>query len=867
MSSNITALIHLRSAAMSSQTSSAEFFGRWWIPKIYRPITMRQQLLWSHLRVTGLAAVVFAFAAIAIQSLTTPMATMQQVNMPSAHAAMTIQLGLHRSIAALNGWVALKDPQLLKNQSLAWTQDIQPAFEQLVELNQQAGTAEREQALNELDKKLKRLQKLQAWVAAVAAKPGNEPARLVFSQELAPVQIRITDHLHRLAVSKRAWKKSTHAINTDILKFQLVISQASAALGRFVVEGLDHDANIYHSNVNLGIDYLHTLQQSLSSTVFGEEPLRELQRDLDIFQRLAESIIASRRSPRSNVAWSTIENMERPLATQIALLLDVLSANEVRMMRERVEQISSWTQALAIGSVLALMFMIIVAIILSHTEARRISAPISRLCRALEMVGKGKHVESVIDEGVSEVRHLIQGFNEMRISISESHSDLEKMAYTDELTGLSNRKGFNTHFNYVTNRAQRNRQYTGIILIDLDRFKQVNDTLGHDAGDFLLKSFSERLQECLRPGDQAARFGGDEFAVVLESLSQMSDAEIIVHRIQECVSQPLFYAGQKIIPSATIGIAVSSLEDLDSKRLLINADQALYEAKEFQRGSYRFFSKDMQSKAQRSRRMLELIEDNDPQTVFSVVYQPYVDMKSQRITGVEALLRWIHPDCSPASPPEFIELLERTGHIGRISQWVLLQATSQLNVWNTRHGGEQLSVSVNVSANLLGGQQLVNMVTSALKESNINPHQLILEVTESMLIQDFDRSLSTMSQLNTLGVRFAMDDFGTGYSSLSRLKEMPLDLLKIDRSFVGEMLTSKNATAIVAASVQLGHAIGLQVTAEGIEDPRQAEILRELGCNIGQGYYFGYPSSVAQIDEHLKASGHLQLEFDSCINH
>ncbi len=834
---------------MSNSTGRDLTFGPWHLRAGSWSSTMRQQLLWSHLRVTGLAAFVFAVAAFAIQSLTSPMATMQQVNVPSAHAAMLIQLGLQRSNAALHAWVALKNPQFLDNTSQAWAEEIQPAFDQLVQRSKQTTTPGREQTLDELSKKLQRLRKLQEWIADVAAKPGNEPARLVFSQELEPMQARVAEDLQKLALSARSRSRSRPVRPSDILKFQLAMSEVSAALGRFVVEGEEKDVEIYQQKIAEALDLLslHTVNPATSHV--SEDHLLALHNDLEIYQKLAESIIASRRSPRSNVAWNTIDIRERPLANEIAQILEQLSAEEVFMMRERVSQIVGWTKALAAGSALALVLMIIIAIVLSNNEAKRISAPISRLCGAAERVGKGQFLDALPEEGVSEVRRLIQGFNKMRVSISQSHDELERMAFKDELTGLANRKGFNSQIDSLSAQSNRIRQYRGIILIDLDRFKQVNDSLGHDAGDFLLKEFSDRLQKCLRPGDQAARFGGGEFAVVLETLSDVGDVETIVHRIQSYISQPLFYDGQKIIPSATLGIAVSSLEELDFKQLLINADQALYEAKAFRRGSYRFYSAAMHHKAQRSRRMLELIEHGDPGEVFSIVYQPYVNLTNRQIAGVEATLRWTHDECVSVTALEFTELLERSGHLERVTKWLLMEATNELARWRLPSGNQELSISFDIPASMLHAQNLAPLINEVVQRCKVSPSQLILEVSEAAVMEDYPSSLASMKRLDEMGVHFALDGFGTGYSSLFRLIEMPLGFLKIDRSIISHALQNEDDAVIVEASIQLGRTLGAQVTAVGLDEAHQVERLEALGCNIGQGSYFSDPITANDIND------------------
>jgi len=828
--------------------------------------TLRQQLLRSHIRVAGLAALVLVLAAVAMQMLREPITTIRLVNVPSANAAMTVQLGLQRSEANLRGWVALRTPALRRNVDLAWNEEIRPAFESLKELSEKHSTTERMALLSELDENLQRLRKLQDWTIEVAAKSGNEPAKLVFGKEFGPARKTLVEKIDKLRFKQ---VNPGAAAQESFFRLRLGLSEAEAALGRFVVEGHETDAANYLDHIKR-VRRLTAWLSTGSVTGSASTLPTQITEQLDGLERLSDSIIASKRSPRSNVAWHTISTRIEPLSAEIASELAEIADFEVFTMRNRVEQISIWTNLLSMFSIIALFVVVFIALVLSNTQARRISAPVTKLFRATEALKNGDYGEALHPEGVFEVRGLISAFNSMRESISQSHKDLREIAYTDELTGLANRKAFNdgiealnadsiaeTGFEEQGTEVREAEHFAGVIIIDLDYFKQVNDSLGHDAGDRLLSVFASRLQESLCTRCFAARIGGDEFAVLMRSLPTAEDAAPIVENIRSTLFEPINYQNEKIHPSATIGVAVEPIRNLDGNDLVKKADLALYNAKENGRGGYCFYSAEIQQKTTKFRRLAELVELNSPGELFRLVYQPYIELNSGRIIGVEALLRCDHKECEGISTIDVITMLERNGYIANVSQWVMTEATSQLAEWhNTLDLPQDFTMSVNVSASLLPDSAFIDSILDIVEESDVEGSSITIELTETTVMEDYTRSKDAMGKLNDVGIEFAMDDFGTGHSSLVRLKEMPLSLLKIDQTFVKGMMTSTNDAAIVDASVRLGHAIGMSVTAEGIETAEQAEALRKLGCNRGQGYYFARPQAPEDLYELLAPYRH-----------
>ncbi|SNY53478.1 putative bifunctional diguanylate cyclase/phosphodiesterase [Paractinoplanes atraurantiacus] len=418
---------------------------------------------------------------------------------------------------------------------------------------------------------------------------------------------------------------------------------------------------------------------------------------------------------------------------------------------------------------------------------------------------------------------------------------LSRQAFTDSLTGLSNRALFRNRLQHATSR--REAEVT-VLLIDLDDFKDVNDNLGHSAGDELLTTLAARLRENVRPGDTLARLGGDEFAVLIEDLDGR-DAGALAERLLHELRQPVPVAGRDLRCTASIGVADG--HGLTGDELLRNADLAMYAAKRHSRNAYALFDEAMYASVVNEAQLRLEMEQALAGDQFLVLYQPVVDMPTQRLTGVEALVRWQHPVHGLLGPQHFIDNAEESGLIVPLGRWVLRQACHQLAAW--AHPG--LRMNVNLSARQFQYAGLVDDVREAIADSGIDPACLTLELTESMLLQDIDTAAETLQALRRLGVRLAIDDFGTGYSSLNYLKRLPVDILKIDRAFITQVATDAEDKALVDAVVNLGQALQLTTVAEGIETDDQWATLQSLGCDYGQGFLFGRPSDPATIERLL----------------
>jgi diguanylate cyclase (GGDEF)-like protein len=396
----------------------------------------------------------------------------------------------------------------------------------------------------------------------------------------------------------------------------------------------------------------------------------------------------------------------------------------------------------------------------------------------------------------------------------------------------------------------RSQAATTVMFIDLNRFKEVNDSLGHAAGDVLLQQVGQRLQSCMRPGDVVARLGGDEF-VVAAHCNGRDAAAGIAQRLLKTLTVPFYIDGLEMCVGASIGISLSGLDGATADLLFQNADTAMYKAKALGESSYQFFEPEMSVEARRRlqieaalRRALELGQ-------FELHYQPRIDVRTLRLRGVEVLLRWKHPELGQVSPLEFIPIAEERGHIEAIGRWVLQEACRVGKRLGDKYR-TTLHVSVNVSARQLRTASLVAEVEEALRESGFPASALELELTESALIEDTEQSVDVLRRLKRLGVKLALDDFGTGYSSLSYLKRFPVDVLKLDRSFFLEQSLDANGDAFVSALVHMAHALGLTVVAEGIETEEVMETLRECRCDEAQGYLFARPMALPEFDKFLQ---------------
>jgi diguanylate cyclase (GGDEF)-like protein/PAS domain S-box-containing protein len=421
---------------------------------------------------------------------------------------------------------------------------------------------------------------------------------------------------------------------------------------------------------------------------------------------------------------------------------------------------------------------------------------------------------------------------------------LRQLAFHDSLTLLANRSLFRDRLQHSLTLAQRAHNQMAVMFVDLDNFKSVNDSLGHDVGDRLLQAVAQRLVKSTRFSDTVARLGGDEFAILLEGISTMGEVESLAAALIGQLDQPFNLGGTEVRVSASIGIAFSTYET-SAEALLGKADIAMYHAKAAGKNRFVAFQSPMQELLQERTRLVSDIARAVANEEFFVEYQPIIDLGTRSLLGVEALVRWRHPELGVLMPDRFIQIAEECGQIVKLGRWVLAQACREIHSWRrVVAGGSGLRVAVNISARHLEHGDLVQDVALVLGESGLEPDNLVLELTESTIMHNTEANLARLVELKSLGVRLAIDDFGTGYSSLSYLHRFPIDILKIDRSFVGRLTSSSNGPELARAVITLGETLGLDTVAEGIELEPQVDALLKLGCVAGQGFLFAKPDSL-----------------------
>ena len=471
-----------------------------------------------------------------------------------------------------------------------------------------------------------------------------------------------------------------------------------------------------------------------------------------------------------------------------------------------------------------------------------------------------QQVEPLLDDSgqVARLYGTVQDISEMRMAEQRIH----RLAYFDGLTGLPNREFFKETVRLAARLAERHGRQGALLFLDLDNFKRINDTLGHNIGDMLLKSVAERLIGSMRttdlvtsgspmePGHNLARLGGDEFTILLPEIRQTSDAAVVATRILEVLSRTVILADHDVVVTPSIGITVFPKDGVDVDHLLRNSDIAMYHAKREGKNTFRFYDNAMNEAAQKRLRMENALRNALVREEFSLHYQPQVDMVTGKVCAMEALLRWRSEDMGSVSPADFIPLAEETGLIVPMGEWVLRTACRQAKAWLDT-GSPVDRIAVNVSVKQFVQQGFPDTVRSVLDETGLDPGALELEVTESLLMKDADGAIATLKALKAIGVQLAIDDFGTGYSSLSYLKQLPIDRLKIDRAFVHDVNSDRDNAAIATAVIAMAYSMNLKVTAEGVETDAQLGFLRAKKCNEAQGFLLCPPLPADEVERYL----------------
>ncbi|NYZ62674.1 putative bifunctional diguanylate cyclase/phosphodiesterase [Luteimonas deserti] len=532
-------------------------------------------------------------------------------------------------------------------------------------------------------------------------------------------------------------------------------------------------------------------------------------------------------------------------------------ATTMRQQLDRIARRDLWTVALV------LLVLVVTGVVLAVVLQRRLIRPVRQLAAAAQHIEAGNYAATVtVDVREDEVGDLVRAFARMRDSIARHDRDIRRMAYTDALTGLANRLALRESLDQRLLEMQGASGRLALLFADVDDFKRVNDTLGHDVGDLALVQFATRIAAAVEAQGVSdallARFGGDEFVVLLQ-VPGGSEADLravarnLAERLVEDVSRPIDVGGREVFLGISIGITLFPEDAATAGTLLKNGDIAMYQAKLDGKHGYRFYSLAMDQAVERRMHLEHELRGAWARGELDLVYQPVFRMEDNRLTGVEALLRWQHPVLGAVAPSVFIDVAEQSGLIDTIGPLVLEAACRQARAWQQAlPAAAGLFVSVNVSPRQLRSAGFADEVRRALAATGLDARQLHIELTETAVIGDELRVGELLGGLRALGVKIWLDDFGTGFSGLSHLRRVPVDGVKIDRSFIADMLRDPDDLALTSAIISMGHSIGITVVAEGVETEGQFDILRERGCDLGQGYWLGHPLAPRAFEDLLR---------------
>ena len=539
--------------------------------------------------------------------------------------------------------------------------------------------------------------------------------------------------------------------------------------------------------------------------------------------------------------------------------LRAAEASSSRRLGERLREINSRHVAFMAG---ILGLLLLLAVVAGLMVQRLLIAPIRSLALAAQDIERGNYDTSIADSGRNdEIGELMRAFRRMGAAIARHDRDTRRMAYTDPLTGLANRLSFREMLDGSLTRMRGSGQQLLLLFADIDDFKRVNDTLGHDAGDEALVAFAERIRlvahDYAGQSPQMARLGGDEFVVMLQSGAGAGDAREAAARlgaqIVAEIGRPIEMHGRDVFLGTSIGITVFPDDASDSTTLMKNADIAMYQAKVAGKNCYRFYNRSMEQAVARRMSLEQDLRGAWDRGELALVYQPVYSLADRGLVGAEALLRWRHPEHGEVAPTVFVDVAEQRGLIEEIGGEVLRQAIHDASRWQSSAPALRPFVSVNVSPWQLRNNALVELVGRELKDSTLPPEALHLELTETALIGDEPRARGALASLRELGVRVWLDDFGTGFSGLSHLRRMAVDGVKIDRSFIADVLEDPDDLALATAIIAMAHSLGMSVVAEGVEQEGQYALLRERGCDFAQGFLLGHPLEAAEFSALLRA--------------
>ncbi len=672
--------------------------------------------------------------------------------------------------------------------------------------------------------------------------PANQAIQEILNAILAEERERLADGetdidtFSRIVDLQVSW---LHAIS----ELRLLIANRFGIFSTNAAQGMESRADNIGIYLNAARTKLAELEAAAGAGKLGlsaEEFLPDLQEKLDIWADIYSRSVKRLQGNdwRADLTYTReaiepiIDAIHQRLSG-IRLELDIQSAQNITDLTDITKQLSSFT--LLVVATGALFFLVTYGMF-----NRILLKPIKQTTLALRQEAEGRTSMLPPEAKVQETQDLIAAFEEMRQQVREREGHLDHLAHHDPLTGLPNRLLFRDRLEHALTLSAREGSLLGVMFLDLDRFKQINDSLGHAAGDQLLRSVAERLRGAMRASDTVARLGGDEFAILIEHLKHRDESTLLAEKILIALAEPFLLDGKPFHITTSIGITLSPIDDIQADSLIRGADTAMYAAKEAGKNCFRFFTAEMTQRAAAHLETESALRLAIAQQQLELHYQPISNQDGSDIHAFEALLRWHHPQLGQVPPDRFIPILEDMGQLGTVSRWIIdTVAEQQLTLF--RQTGRWMPISINLTAKLLHDDAFSRHLLGKLDSNWPSPEHLIVEVTEDSLTQDLDASVRVLQQLRGLGVRVALDDFGTGQSSLNHLRRFAFDLIKVDREFVRDIPDDPNDVDLVTAIIQLSHAFGMKVVAEGMETLAQEQVLRERGCDYLQGYLISRP--------------------------
>ena len=614
----------------------------------------------------------------------------------------------------------------------------------------------------------------------------------------------------------------TGGVETDTPEYLTHIRSYSSQLNRHL-----SSLRQLHTDTPFGLDVAHRL------TEIETQNRRWLAASEQVYQLMQRSLwrqdLQLMRERLSPLLSSMRERLSR-----IDQQLDATAASDIKQLTKTAEGLSRTILSIALMG----MLMILAAYLYIN---RNLLKPIAQTAHALKEEARGATDVRPPPAHLRETSDLVEAFNEMRRQVHQRQRYLDHIAHHDALTQLPNRSLFRDRLEHALAIALRGETQVGLMFLDLDQFKQVNDSLGHLVGDELLRTVADRLVSLVRNSDTVARLGGDEFAILVEGISQRDDMSLLAEKILKIVEQPMLLDGQELRISVSIGIATAPYDDVSAEYLIRDADAAMYEAKRQGRAAYCFFDGEMTQKVTEALQLENQVRLAAEQQEYTFHFQPVINSVSGELFCFEALMRWEHPSRGFLYPDEFLSVLDQTGLITDVMSSLMSQAV-EFQREQHRLYQRKVAIALNLSVRLLNDTGFRKRLLEHLIARDFLPDSLILEITEDIIMHDLVEADVFLQQAKTLGARVALDDFGTGQSSLSHLRQFPFDFIKIDREFIRNADTDANDASLVKAMVQLAHAFGIQVIAEGVESESQLQFMQSLGCDYLQGYLIGVPS-------------------------